>query len=318
MLRKIILAGLMAATAFGGIAPAYAQGRSDGRDGRPDRAQREGGARPEGRWQWQGNRQPAQQIQQQAQHPVDRPVPGRNWQQRNDGEARQRAGTGGAPDRREGQWQQRTGRSAGQEQRQPPVAGGNDDRYLRGNAVDNGQIRRDGNRNDRQDWRRDGRVDNRGGNDGPGVNDGRRWNGDRNNDGRNGGWRNGDARNSGLRNDGRRFDDRTRWSDQRRWDNGWRQDRRYDWSSYRARYGDRFRMGRYDAPRGWSYGYRPVSTGFFLSSLLYSNNYWLDDPYSYRLPPAYGAMRWVRYYDDALLVDTRDGYVVDVIRDFFW
>jgi hypothetical protein len=29
-------------------------------------------------------------------------------------------------------------------------------------------------------------------------------------------------------------------------------------------------------------------------------------------------MRWIRYYDDALLVDIRDGYVVDVIHDFFW
>ncbi|WP_342449817.1 RcnB family protein [Sphingomonas jejuensis] len=36
------------------------------------------------------------------------------------------------------------------------------------------------------------------------------------------------------------------------------------------------------------------------------------------MPPAYGSYRWVRYYDDALLVDVRSGYVVDVIYDFFW
>jgi len=60
------------------------------------------------------------------------------------------------------------------------------------------------------------------------------------------------------------------------------------------------------------------SVGIFLNSLLFSDSYWIDDPWSYRLPPAYGTLRWVRYYDDALLVDIRDGYVVDVIHDFFW
>jgi hypothetical protein len=36
------------------------------------------------------------------------------------------------------------------------------------------------------------------------------------------------------------------------------------------------------------------------------------------LPPAYGPYRWVRYYDDVLLVDIRSGYVVDMINNFFW
>jgi len=52
--------------------------------------------------------------------------------------------------------------------------------------------------------------------------------------------------------------------------------------------------------------------------LLFGSSYWLDDPWSYRLPPAYGPYRWVRYYDDVILVDVRTGYVVDVIHDFFW
>ncbi|MBH2000334.1 MAG: RcnB family protein, partial [Sphingomonadaceae bacterium] len=152
------------------------------------------------------------------------------------------------------------------------------------------QDRRDDNRDDRRNTQR--------------WNDNRNWNGNDRNDNR---WNNSS-----------RYDDRTRWSTQRRWDNGWRQDRRYDWSSYRNRYGDRYRAGRYYAPRGWDYGYRRFSVGFVLSNVLYSNSYWLNDPYAYRLPPAYGTLRWVRYYDDALLVDIRDGYVVDVIHDFFW
>jgi hypothetical protein len=33
---------------------------------------------------------------------------------------------------------------------------------------------------------------------------------------------------------------------------------------------------------------------------------------------AYPGTRWVRYYDDVLLVDVYTGEVVDVIHDFFW
>lgn len=101
------------------------------------------------------------------------------------------------------------------------------------------------------------------------------------------------------------------------WDHDWRRDQRYDWQRYRDRYGDRYRA-RYHAPRGWSYGYSRFSIGFSLWSGLYSSQYWINDPYYYRLPPAYGSLRWVRYYDDALLVDIRSGQVVDVIYDFFW
>ena len=58
--------------------------------------------------------------------------------------------------------------------------------------------------------------------------------------------------------------------------------------------------------------------GFSLSSLFYSSRYWINDPGYYRLPPAYGGTRWIRYYNDALLVDTYSGEVIDVINDFFW
>lgn len=116
-----------------------------------------------------------------------------------------------------------------------------------------------------------------------------------------------------------RLNDRDRWSGQRRWDNnGWRNDRRYDWQRYRTQYRQVYRLPSYAAPYGWDYGYRRFSIGINLNSILFGSNYWIDDPYRYRLPPAYGTLRWVRYYDDALLVDVRDGYVVDVLHDFFW
>jgi Ni/Co efflux regulator RcnB len=76
-------------------------------------------------------------------------------------------------------------------------------------------------------------------------------------------------------------------------------------------------MPRYYNPyRG--YGYTRFSIGFTLGSLFYSPRYWINNPSYYRLPPAYGGYRWIRYYDDALLVDTYTGEVVDVIYDFFW
>ena len=55
-----------------------------------------------------------------------------------------------------------------------------------------------------------------------------------------------------------------------------------------------------------------------LDQLLFSQSYWIDDPYDYRLPEAYGEYRWVRYYNDALLVDIYSGEVVDVVYDIFY
>lgn len=104
----------------------------------------------------------------------------------------------------------------------------------------------------------------------------------------------------------------------RRWDNrGWRNDNRYDWYRYRAANRSLYSPGRYYAPYR-NYSYSRISIGFRLGSLFYSNRYWIDDPWRYRLPAVYGPYRWVRYYDDAMLVDIYSGEVVDVIYDFFW
>jgi hypothetical protein len=119
--------------------------------------------------------------------------------------------------------------------------------------------------------------------------------------------------------DGNRDGDH-RWDGDRdgrhRWDRDWRRNSRYDWQSYRNRYGSLFRLGRYYDPYGWNY--RRFSIGFNLWPSYYGSNYWLDDPWQYRLPPAYGPYRWVRYYDDALLVNIYTGQVVDVIYNVFW
>jgi hypothetical protein len=102
------------------------------------------------------------------------------------------------------------------------------------------------------------------------------------------------------------------------WNRNWRQDNRYNWNDRRNHNREIFHLPRYYAPYGWDYGYRRFSIGYELSSILYEQNYWIDDPYYYGLPEAYGPYRWVRYYNDALLVDIYTGEVVDTVYGIFW
>ena len=104
--------------------------------------------------------------------------------------------------------------------------------------------------------------------------------------------------------------------DRNRWTNHWRDDRRYDWRRHRDHHRSIFRIGFYYDPFGYSY--RRFGLGSFLYSNYYQSNYWINDPWQYRLPPAYGPYRWVRYHSDALLIDIYSGEVVDVIHGFFW
>ncbi|MVZ97818.1 hypothetical protein EUU23_08870 [Sphingorhabdus sp. IMCC26285] len=131
---------------------------------------------------------------------------------------------------------------------------------------------------------------------------------ERSDDRRGGGERNwGVHRSWGSDNDDRRH----------RWNEGWRNDRRYDWRGHRNRHHDYYNPGRYYSPyRG--HGYRRFGIGISIGSGYYGSRYWISDPSYYRLPPVYGPYRWVRYYDDVLLIDLRNGRVVDAIHDFFW
>lgn len=138
----------------------------------------------------------------------------------------------------------------------------------------------------------------------------------------NGGW-DRDTRNRGWDRDNwnrgdRDWDRGNRWERGGQWDRGWRRDDRYDWSRYRQQNRGLYRLPRYYAPSGWSYGYRRFGVGVTLNSYLFGSNYWINDPFYYRLPEVWGPYRWVRYYNDALLVDVRSGQVVDVEYDIFW
>lgn len=89
---------------------------------------------------------------------------------------------------------------------------------------------------------------------------------------------------------------------------------RNDWRDYRSHNRSLYARGNWRAP--WRYQtFRP---GIRIRPTYYSQRYWIADPWRYRLPrPAYN-QRWVRHYNDLLLIDIRRGYVVDVIRNFYW
>lgn len=186
------------------------------------------------------------------------------------------------------------------------------DQSPQGQTWNRGEERRYDDRSDDRrrrngDWR--GREDGSGNWQGQGEDD-NRWQNRRGDD---------DRRWEGRRDDDRRWSDNRRYDrrDNDRWDRSWRSDRRYDWRGHRERYRSYYRPGRYYAPNRYD-RYRRFSIGIYLGSPFYSNRYWIADPWYYRLPPAHGPYRWVRYYDDVLLIDVRNGYVVDVIHDFFW
>ena len=100
------------------------------------------------------------------------------------------------------------------------------------------------------------------------------------------------------------------------WSTHWRNDHKYDWKDWRRHHRSHFHLGFYYDPFGWNY--RPYQIGWRLWPSYYNSRYWIYDPWQYRLPYAPPGYRWVRYWDDAVLVDTWTGQVVDVIYNFFW
>ena len=196
--------------------------------------------------------------------------------------------------------------------------------HNRDGQIDRRYDRNDNNRVDRRvDRNRDGRIDRRWDRNRDAQND-RRW--DRNNHDRADRRvdRNRDGhidrrwdRNGNGRVDRRYRDNRYAARSSRHWNHSWRNDRRYDWRSYRQAHRNHYRLGRYYSPYR-DYRYRRLSIGISLGSAFYGSRYWINNPGYYRLPAAYPGTRWIRYYDDVLLIDTYTGEVIDVIYDFFW
>jgi len=101
------------------------------------------------------------------------------------------------------------------------------------------------------------------------------------------------------------------------WNTGWHGDARYDWAGWRASHRALFHPGFYYPPGG-GYAYAPIEVGALLAAAFLTEQYWIEDPSLYHLPPAWGPYRWVRYYNDILLVDIDTGEVVEVVSDVFW
>ena len=95
-----------------------------------------------------------------------------------------------------------------------------------------------------------------------------------------------------------------------------RREYREDWRDYRRDHRSVYTMPRYYAPRG--YTYRPVRVGVSLRPAFYGQRYWINDPYRYRLPRAHAGQRWIRYGNDVVLINARNGRVIRVIDGFFY
>ena len=93
-----------------------------------------------------------------------------------------------------------------------------------------------------------------------------------------------------------------------------RQEAREDWQDYRRSHRDVYRAGNWNAP----FRYSRWNAGAQLRPAYYSSRYYIADPYRYRLPRPAANQRWVRHYNDVLLVNVRTGRVMTVHRGFFW
>ena len=86
-----------------------------------------------------------------------------------------------------------------------------------------------------------------------------------------------------------------------------------DWSSYRNYNPRLYARGNWRAP----FRYTRFGVGARIAPSYYGSNYWIRDPWMYRLPAAAFGTRWIRHYNDVVLVDYRRGRVVRVIPGFW-
>ncbi len=89
---------------------------------------------------------------------------------------------------------------------------------------------------------------------------------------------------------------------------------RDDWRQYRNYNRNLYRGG------GWrsDFRYNAFRPGIRIGGGYYAPRYFINDFGRYHLPRPGWNQRWVRHYNDVLLIDTRRGIVIDVIRGFYW
>lgn len=78
----------------------------------------------------------------------------------------------------------------------------------------------------------------------------------------------------------------------------------------------RYRAPSYRRPPGFYY--RRWTFGDFLPSLFWGEQFWLTNYYDFDLPPPPPGTVWVRYGNDALLIDRYTGEIITVEYDVFY
>ena len=111
-----------------------------------------------------------------------------------------------------------------------------------------------------------------------------------------------------------RYGDRRDVRDERRDVREARREVREDWRDYRRSHRSVYRAGNWRAP----FRYKQWNAGAQLRPAYYNSRYYISDPYRYRLPRPGMNQRWVRHYNDVMLVNVRNGRVIQVHRGFFW
>lgn len=77
------------------------------------------------------------------------------------------------------------------------------------------------------------------------------------------------------------------------------------------------RRSQYVAPyRGWRYS--TIRPGYQLRPGFYTQRYVIVNPGQYRLRAGARNQRWIRYGNDLLLVNVRNGRVLQVVRNRYW
>lgn len=112
----------------------------------------------------------------------------------------------------------------------------------------------------------------------------------------------------------RRYGDREDIRDEREDVRDARREYREDWREYRRDHRELYRGGRFDAP----FRYRSFGVGSRLDHSYWSPRYRVSNVNRWRLPVAHRNQAYVRHYNDLLLVNTRNGTVVRVYRNFYW
>ncbi len=86
------------------------------------------------------------------------------------------------------------------------------------------------------------------------------------------------------------------------------------WQDYRQTHREAFRAPKFKSRNT----YRTFAIGTRLNTSYYGSAYRVNDYARYRLPRPGRAQAYVRNYNDLLLVNTRSGVVLKVLRNFYW